>query len=110
MRRFLALFVLLPVAIVIVVLSVANRAEVNFSLDPFNAVPALSAAAPLYVFLFGALVLGIIVGGVATWFRQGKWRRFARAERAEVERLRTENAQFRAAAAAPAQLPARDAA
>jgi uncharacterized integral membrane protein len=110
MRRFLALFVLLPIAIVVVVLSVANRAEVTFSLDPFNAVPALSASAPLYVFLFGALALGIVIGGIATWLRQGKWRRFARAERAEVELLRAENAQLRAAAAPPAQLPARHAA
>jgi uncharacterized integral membrane protein len=110
MRRFLALFVLLPIAIVIVALSVANRAEVTFSLDPFNAVPGLSANAPLYVFLFGALALGIVIGGVATWLRQGKWRRFARAERAEVERLRSENARLRAAAAPPPQLAARDAA
>jgi hypothetical protein len=113
MRRFLALFVLLPLAVVIVTVSVANRAAVTFSLDPFNAVSTLSATAPLYVFLFAALALGIFIGGVATWIRQGRWRRFARAERDEVERLRREVAQRRPPSdpASPMpQLPARDAA
>jgi uncharacterized integral membrane protein len=110
MRRVLFLVVLVPLAIVIVILSVANRGDVTFSFDPFNAVPALSATAPLYVFLFLALALGIVIGGNATWFRQGKWRRFARAERAEVERLRQENDRLRAAQTPLPQLAARDAA
>ncbi len=91
MRRFIALFVLLPLAIVIVVLSVANRGDVTFSLDPFGGnPPALSATAPLFIFLFSALVLGIIVGGIATWMRQGRWRQLARTERAELMRTRQE--------------------
>lgn len=91
MRRFTALFVLLPLAIVIVVLSVANRGDATFSLDPFGGnPPALSATAPLFVFLFAALALGIVVGGIATWLRQSKWRSLARAERAELIRARQE--------------------
>ncbi len=79
MRRFLVLFVLIPLAVAIVILSVANRGDVSLSLDPFSAAaPTLSVTAPLFVFLFGALALGVIIGGIAAWVRQGKWRRCPR--------------------------------
>ncbi|MBN8993713.1 MAG: LapA family protein [Rhizobiales bacterium] len=91
MRRALVLFVLVPLAIVVVVLSVANRASVTFSLDPFGGdPPALSLTAPLFIFLFATLFLGILIGGVAAWIRQGRWRSLARAERAELQRTRQE--------------------
>ena len=96
MRRFLILFVLLPIAIVVVVLSVANRGTVTFSLDPIGGpAPGWSASAPLYVFLFAAVGFGIVIGGVATWLRQGRWRQAARSERANAERLRSEAAHLR---------------
>lgn len=97
MRRFLTLFVLIPVAIVAVVLSVANRGNVTFSLDPIGAgTTGWAASGPMYVFLFAALALGVVIGGVATWARQGRWRATARAERANAERLRREVEQLRA--------------
>jgi hypothetical protein len=34
------------------------------------------------------VIVGIVIGGVATWLRQGRWRRAARVERANAERLR----------------------
>ncbi len=108
MRRFLVLFVLVPLAAVIVILSVANRGDVRFSLDPFTAAaPALSVSAPLFVFLFGALVLGVVIGGFAAWVRQGKWRRLARAERGRADAIREENERLRerVAALAPSSLP-----
>jgi uncharacterized protein HemY len=89
MRRFLILFVLLPLAIVAVALSVANRNSVLLSLDPLGgAAPRWSVELPLFILLFATLALGILVGGVATWIGQGKWRRAARAERANAARLR----------------------
>ena len=58
MRRFVSLFVLLPLAVVIVFVSVANRHVATFSLDPFgSAAPALSVTAPLFVLLFAALAV-----------------------------------------------------
>lgn len=91
MRRFLILFVLLPVAIVIVALSVANRAGVVLSLDPFTGgAPRWSIEAPLFVLLFATLAIGIVIGGIATWIGQGRWRRAARTERANAARLRQE--------------------
>jgi uncharacterized integral membrane protein len=89
MRRFLTLFVLLPVAVIAIVLSVANRGSVTFSLDPIGAgSTGWAATGPLYVFLFAALAAGILIGGVATWLGQARWRQAARAERANAERLR----------------------
>lgn len=116
MRRFVSLFLLLPLAVVIVFLSVANRGPATFSLDPFNAAaPALSTTLPLFVLLFAALAFGIVIGGIATWFSQHKWRRAARAERANAARLRRDVDSFRERLAAvtpalPAPSKERDAA
>lgn len=101
MRRFLSLFIILPVTIVVIILSVANRSQVTFSLDPIGAEPALSLTAPFFFFLFAALGLGVLLGGIATWFGQAKWRRVARTERANAASLRREVEQLRASAAAP---------
>jgi uncharacterized integral membrane protein len=96
MRRFITYLLLIPIAIVVVALSVANRAPVTFSLDPIGSVaPGWSATGPLYVFLFLAVIAGIVIGGVAAWLRQGRWRHAARAERAANERLRSEVGRLR---------------
>ena len=96
MRRFLTIFVLIPVAIIVVTLSVANRGAVTFSLDPIGAgATGWTVTAPLYVFLFATLALGIMVGGVATWVRQGRWRQAARSERSNADRLRADVARLR---------------
>ena len=89
MRRFLFLFILLPLAVAVVALSVANRDLVTFSLDPFGGA-AWSVRTPLYVLLFATLTVGVLIGGVATWMRQRKWRQAARAERTKAARLTKE--------------------
>jgi uncharacterized integral membrane protein len=89
MKRAIKLILLVPIFAIVVALSVANRAPVVFSLDPFSGEdPALSASIPLYWLLFGAVAIGVLIGGAATWFGQSKWRRAARNEHAEVERMR----------------------
>ncbi|HVY19248.1 MAG TPA: LapA family protein [Bauldia sp.] len=96
MRRFLTYLIVIPIAVVVVALSVANRAPVTFSLDPIGSIaPGWSATGPLYVFLFGAVIVGIIIGGAAAWLRQSRWRHAARAERASNERLRSEIGRLR---------------
>ena len=91
MLRFLKALVLLPVAILVVLLAVANRAPVTFSLDPFaDGVPALALVLPLYAVLFLAVALGIVIGGVAAWGAQGKHRRARRSQGRELARLRSE--------------------
>lgn len=112
MRRFLSLLILVPIAVVVVLFSVANRDSVTVSLDPFHGgTPALSFAAPLFVLLFVALALGLLIGGGAAWVRQGRWRKAARKIEAEAHQLRQELSKARSAPPAPATLPAnRDAA
>jgi hypothetical protein len=92
MRGFLKLVILVPVAILAVVLSLANRAPVTLSLDPFRPdAPALSISVPLFVVIFVTLILGLLVGGAGAWLGQGKWRRAARRRRQELEELQREN-------------------
>lgn len=78
-NRLLIIVVLLPLAVVLIALAVANRAPVAFTLDPFNpGNPALTVQLPLFVLLFLALALGLVIGGMATWIRQGRYRKAAR--------------------------------
>ena len=89
MRRFLVLFILVPLAVVAIVLSVANRGAVTVSLDPFgSASPRWAVELPLFVLLFVTFAAGIVIGGLATWMGQSRWRKAARSERANAARLR----------------------
>ena len=88
LRRILLVVVIVPIAIVLVALAVANRGAVPFTLDPFDpGNPALTIQLPLFVMLFLALIVGMIVGGLATWLRQGRYRKEARVQRREVQNL-----------------------
>ena len=105
-RKLVAALVLVPLAIVIVLLAMANRQAVTISLDPFLAEPpALALTQPLFLVILGAIIIGTVIGGAAAWLKQGKWRRSARAARAEAHALRVENAGLkeRLAAAEPAE-------
>ena len=94
MRKFLKAVILIPLAIVILVFAVANRQIVTFSLDPFGTTdPAdpLVFAIPLFALATLLVIIGVLVGGIATWFRQGKWRRLARQREDELTTVRGEN-------------------
>lgn len=79
MKRLAAIVLLVPLAILLVALAVANRHAVTLSLDPFNGdAPAAALIVPLYILVFASLALGVVVGGVGVWFGQGRWRRQAR--------------------------------
>ena len=91
MIRFLKSLLLLPVAAIVVLLAVANRAPVQLSFDPVNVdAPVFSVNLPLYAILFGAVALGIVVGGVFTWLGQGRVRANARHHRREATRYERE--------------------
>ncbi|MBN7758406.1 LapA family protein [Nitratireductor aquimarinus] len=88
-NRIILVLVLVPLAVIIIALAVANRAAVPFTIDPFNpGNPALTIEWPLFVYLFAALGFGMIVGSLATWLRQGRYRRDARERKKEVDKLR----------------------
>lgn len=79
LNRFVTVVIFIPLAIVLIALAVANRGLVAFTIDPFNpGNPGLTLSLPLFVLLFAALVLGIIIGSVVTWWRQGRYRKAAR--------------------------------
>ncbi len=92
MVKFLKLMILVPVAAVILAFAIANRQSATVSFDPFSSVddPVATVTLPLFLVLFLTLVVGVIVGGMATWFTQGVNRRRARAARDEAERWRAE--------------------
>ncbi|MGY2050221.1 LapA family protein [Methylobacterium sp. JK268] len=99
MIRFLKGLILLPVAVVVVLLAVANRQPVTLSFDPFTeGAPVFSLTVPLYALLFAAVALGILVGGCGAWLGEGQVRRDRRAKAREVERLRAESERLRVAA------------
>jgi uncharacterized integral membrane protein len=112
MRRFLTLLSIVPVAVVVVLFSVANRDSVTVSLDPFHGgMPALTFSAPLFILLFAALAVGLLIGGIAAWARQGRWRKAARKIEAEAHQLRLELDKARSMPPTAATLPpTRDAA
>jgi len=94
MASLFRLLILAPLAVLVVLLALANRAPVALSLDPMGG-NAWTVTVPLFVAVIGALMGGILIGGVATWIGQGKHRRAAResareakAAQAEAERLR----------------------
>jgi hypothetical protein len=91
MLAFLKALILLPVAIIVILLAVANRAPVVFSLDPFShGAPELSVTGPLFLFLFAALFTGAVIGGVGAWLAAGKHRRARRMSGREIDRLKAE--------------------
>jgi uncharacterized integral membrane protein len=95
-RNIVRVLILIPLALAIAMFAVANRAPVLIGFDPFGAQPPMFAfVSPLYLALMAALIVGVVVGGVAAWMSQSPKRRRARrlaaelkASRAEVEALR----------------------
>ncbi|NLH83205.1 MAG: DUF1049 domain-containing protein [Phyllobacteriaceae bacterium] len=93
MKRFLTWVLALPIGMVVVALAVANRRPVTLSLDPFRPDdPAIAVTLPLFLPILGAVVLGVLLGGVAVWLGQGKHRKAARAGRRATTRLEAERA------------------
>jgi uncharacterized integral membrane protein len=91
LRRFVLLLVAVPAAILLVTLAVTNRHGVRLVLDPFRPdEPVLSLVLPFYVYLFAVLLIGIVIGGLAMWVTQGRWRRTARRRTAESLRWQAE--------------------
>ncbi len=90
-RRIVTAIIVVPLAVVIVAFAVANRQAVTVSFDPFSAVsPAYAATLPLFAVIFAVLILGVLIGGIAAWLGQSKWRRAARRLDADLRALQQE--------------------
>ena len=95
LRKFFNIFFWFPLGILLILLSVANRKFVTFSLDPSSTTaPALSFELPLFVLLFAALAIGVLIGSGITWTKQGKHRKALREKSFEANKLRRENEQI----------------
>lgn len=86
MRRLFRWLIGLPLAILAVVFAVANRQWISVSLDPVSAVPRASIEMPLWALFFAGVLPGLVIGWLACWLAQGKWRRHAREARRELAR------------------------
>lgn len=98
MKTLLKWIVLAPLAAALLVFALVNRQDVTVAFDPFGNSPALTKTWPLFVWLGLAAMIGVVIGGVATWFGQARHRRAARQARVELERLKAENQRLSAAA------------
>lgn len=90
-RKTLAFLILAPLALAIVALAVANRQTVTVSFDPFStAAPAYVAQVPLFLLVFLLVIAGVLIGGIAAWMKQGRWRKRARRLKAHLQRAEAE--------------------
>ena len=88
LRKLVAAFILVPLAVILIAFAVANRHGVTVSFDPFNAgAPAASLTLPLFALVIVLLIIGVVIGGSASWLRHGRWRRAARRLEREVKEL-----------------------
>jgi len=106
LRKIVAAVILIPLAVVIVAFAVANRQMVTVSLDPFSAErPASTLTLPLFGLVIGLLIVGVLIGGAASWVRHGNLRRTARRFERDIRELRSEIASLRHAAGGGARPP-----
>ena len=105
MRKFLSTLVLVPLGLIFIVFAVANRHLVTVSFDPFGSGDSAFnlRPEPLFVIIIAAMIVGVVAGGSATWFRQRHWRRAARQHEADARQARAQLAELRGSAAKPSR-------
>jgi uncharacterized integral membrane protein len=90
-RKIVTAIVLVPLAIAFITFAVANRQIVVISLDPFDQThPAIAMSLPLFALILVLIIGGVVVGGIAAWLKQSKWRRAARRAEWEARELRAQ--------------------
>jgi uncharacterized integral membrane protein len=107
-RKLLTAIVVLPVAAILLIFALANRAPVTLSVDPFSPdSPDWSVQLPLFLVILMAMMVGVVIGSVADWLAQSRYRREARQSRHDLRRLEQEALDLRRAQMPPAgTLPA----
>lgn len=92
LKRLTSWLILVPLCVVLIIFALSNRQMVQVNFDPLSPsaplIPSLSV--PLYLVIFGFLILGVLLGGIATWFSQGKQRREKRRWRKEAGKWQEE--------------------
>jgi lipopolysaccharide assembly protein A len=94
MLRFLRLFVIGLIGLALLLIAFANRSAVEVRLLPPDIAALvgrdLSTSLPLFLVLFGGIVLGLLIGFVWEWLRESKHRSTASQKSREVARLERE--------------------
>jgi uncharacterized integral membrane protein len=103
MIRYLRLLIAVPIAIVVITLAVVNRGPVTLRYSPPQ-FGEWAVTVPMFVALFVALMAGVVIGGAASWWRQGRHRRLERAYRREAEMLKSESERLKAMQPASTEL------
>ena len=74
-RYIVGWVVLVPLCLVLIVFALANRqlVVVNFNpLVPSESLTTPGVGVPLFLVLFTVLLMGVVLGGIATWFAQSQ--------------------------------------
>jgi uncharacterized integral membrane protein len=89
-KRIAGWVVLVPLCVALIVFCLANRQLVVVNFNPFISSQELTAPGfgiPLFLVIFAVLLVGVLLGGVATWFAQAPHRRKERQWRREADQL-----------------------
>ena len=105
MIRIFRLLILGLIGLALLTLALSNRGAVPLHLLPEDlaALTGLSWSVnvPLFVVIFGGIILGVLIGFVWEWLRETKHRSSANAKSREVARLEQELSSLRAAKSGP---------
>lgn len=92
--RYIRYAFLGSLAVVLVSIAIANRAEVTLKLLPEGLAEFAGLnweiTLPLYIIVFGGIIAGLIIGFVWEWLREYKHRREATLKTKEAKRLERE--------------------
>ncbi|HOZ32988.1 MAG TPA: LapA family protein [Tabrizicola sp.] len=107
MIRYLRLLFVALVGLGLLTVALANRAPVEVRLLPGD-LAALTGVTwamelPLFLVIFGGIILGVLIGFVWEWFREHGYRASASAHSREVARLERELAVMKDASSVPPQ-------
>lgn len=85
---------LAAVAVILMVLALANSGKVTLTVLPESLASATGFSwaieLPLFVVIFGGILAGLLIGFIWEWFREHKHRAEAALRRSEVQKLESE--------------------
>jgi uncharacterized integral membrane protein len=107
MIRYLRLLLLGLVGLVLLTVALANRASVAVQLLPADLAALIGLTwtmeVPLFLVIFGGILVGVLIGFVWEWFREHGHLASASQKTREVARLERELAVLRDATSVPAK-------
>jgi uncharacterized integral membrane protein len=92
--RYIRYVFMAVVGLSLILVALANRGMVTIKLLPDELAPylgqPLSYDLPLFIVIFGGIIVGLLIGFVWEWFREHKHRADARLQKREKEKLERE--------------------